>query len=130
MAETSEKLERYKRHVAKWTGKAILRFRYAKKQVPADAQAVCIYDEDRTRGKGLWWYVTPAFSYDPGAWRISVWDERGPIGHVVDDVFGKPLMELRHAVYEVITNHPRARVVEYVSEDGEHVRVGPGVPCG
>lgn len=126
---TSEGKTRFRRHIEKFEKERRLRYVYARERVPADALAVCLYSRPAEGSAETWYYVTPAFSYDPGAWRVSVWAASGPIGHYGDDVQGRPFMELHDAVAHVLWEHRKARIGEYVDAEGEHVRVGPGVPC-
>jgi hypothetical protein len=120
---------RFERHVEKMRAQRYIRYVYAKERVPADAVAVCLYIAPSDRSSETWYYVTPGFRYDPGEWRVSVWDASGPIGHYTDDVSGRAFRSLHDAVAHVLWEHREARIVEYVAADGEHVRVGPGVPC-
>jgi len=126
---TSAETGRFARHIEKFQKERSLRYVYAKERVPNDAVAVCMYQAPSDQWAETWFYVTPAFPYDPGAWRVSVWDKNGPIGHYGDDVTGKPFMTIHNAVGHVLWEHRRTRIVDYIDGEGAHVRVGPGAPC-
>lgn len=126
---TTASRARFSRHIEKFQKARSLRYVYARERVPEDAAAVCLYVAPSDDSAETWYYVTPAFPYDPGAWRVSAWDKAGPMGHYGDDVQGRPFMSVLDAVAHVLWEHRQARIVEYVDAEGEHVRVGPGVPC-
>lgn len=129
MLGTAASETRFRRHIEKIEKERSLRYVYAKERVPDDASAVCLYQAPSEKGPETWYYVTPAFPYDPGAWRVYVWDKSGPIGHYGDDVRGRPFMSLHDALAHVLWEHRRARIVDYVDAGRDHVRVGPGAPC-
>ena len=110
--------------MAKQTDRTYRQYAYARETVPPSAKAVVLYYPETSRMGKRWYWITPAFAYEPGAWRVSYIDERGPMGHEVADWHGRPFMTKYDAIMDVLGSVPRARIVEYIDASGRHIRIG------
>lgn len=111
----NDKRSRFQRIHDRILRRRYAQYLYARATVPPQAIGVVLRHGMR------WWFVTPGFPYEAGAWRVSYGDDRGPISHHSEDVFGRPFQTKYDAILDVLIHNAKARVTEYVMPSGEHV---------
>jgi hypothetical protein len=119
----------FERYHAKDRRRRLIRHKYVKDTIDPAAIAACIYRPKSDAWSEHWYAITKGFPYDQGEWRVSVWDQRGPLSHYSDTMFHGPFKTLIEAVDDVLFEFRQARLVEYILPSGEHVRVGKGPSC-
>lgn len=128
-ARDAEEVDPFERYHTKDRRRRLIRHKYAKDSIDPKAIAACIYRPKSDTWSEHWYAITKGFPYDQGEWRVSVWDQRGPLSHYSDNLFRGPFKTLIEAVDDVLFEFRQARLVEYILPDGEHVRVGKGPSC-
>lgn len=96
-------------------------------EIPPGARAVCLFRAKQFPSDRVYWFtLTPGIPrYDPGAWRVSIFDEQGPWTHWAADDQGNAFQDLDSALRHVVGYYPEVIVSEVIHANGRRETLNP-----